>query len=228
MRYSNKKYRFQTLALSLSALCGLALGIVALLTHAAVAQAPAAQAPAATSKTDRQTATLAAGCFWSMEAIFKQLKGVDKVVPGYAGGKLNNPSYEDVETGTTGHAETLKIVFDPSKITYKELLDVLLTVRDPTTLNRQGNDEGPQYRSVIFYHNEQQHKDAMEVIKKFNDNHVWPDKIVTALSPFVNFFPAEDYHLDYYRLHPNQPYCRLVIAPEIEKFRSIYKSKLKQ
>jgi len=178
-------------------------------------------------KAGRQVATLAAGCFWSMEAIFKQLKGVDSVLPGYAGGKLANPNYEDVSTGNTGHAETINIVFDPAKITFKDLLDVMFTIRDPTTLNRQGNDTGTEYRSVIFYRNEQQKKDALEMIKKFDDNHVYPDKIVTTVTPFTNFYRAEDYHLDYYKNHPDQPYCSGVIAPEIARFRSIFKSKLK-
>lgn len=190
--------------------------------------APPGQTPAQPpAKADRQTATLAAGCFWSMEAIFKQLKGVEKVMPGYAGGALANPSYEDVETGNTGHAETLNITFDPAKITFKDLLEVMLTIRNPTTLNQQGNDVGPQYRSVIFYRNEEQHKDAVEMIKKFNQSHLWHDPIVTAVTPFKNFYRAEDYHLDYYRLHPDQPYCRAVIAPEIAEFRSKFRAKLK-
>jgi peptide-methionine (S)-S-oxide reductase len=212
-----------------AAICGAAaiaaaFGIIA---AASRPQTPAQTTPAP-PKVEKQTATLAAGCFWSMEAIFKQLKGVDKVVSGYAGGKLTNPSYEDVATGNTGHAETINITFDPSKITFKDLLDVMLTMRDPTTLNRQGNDEGTEYRSVIFYRNEEQHKDALAMIKKFNDNKVWPDKIVTAVTPFSNFYPAEQYHVDYYRLHPDQPYCRLVIAPEIADFRARFRSKLKQ
>jgi len=205
------------------------LGVI----YTAVELAPVqAQVPAPNSKPppkpEKQTATLAAGCFWSMEAIFKQLKGVESVIPGYAGGKTANPSYEDVEFGNSGHAETVNIVFDPAEITFKDLLDVLLTVRDPTTLNGQGEDIGTQYRSVIFYRNEQQKKDAVEIIKKFDDDHVYPNKIVTAVSPFTNFYRAEDYHIDYYRLHQNEGYCRQVIAPEIARFRSIFKSKLKQ
>ena len=176
----------------------------------------------------KETATLAAGCFWSMEAIFKQLKGVDKVEPGYSGGKLEKPSYEQVETGTTGHAETLNITFDPKIISFKDILEVLLTMRDPTTVNRQGNDEGPQYRSIIFYRSEEQRKDSKEMIDKFNKAKVWPNPIVMTIEPFKIFYRAEDYHFDYYRLHPNQGYCRVVIAPEIAEFRKKFKSKLKK
>jgi peptide-methionine (S)-S-oxide reductase len=175
----------------------------------------------------REVATFAAGCFWSMEAIFKQLKGVERADSGYAGGKVVKPSYEQVETGTTGHAETLNIVFDPKVISYRDLLEVLLTMRNPTTLNRQGNDEGPQYRSIIFYRSEAQHTAATEMIQKFTKEHVWPNPIVTEVVPFTNFYKAEDYHVNYYNLHPNEPYCRGVIAPEIAEFRAKFKSKLK-
>ncbi|MCW3098868.1 MAG: peptide methionine sulfoxide reductase [Chthonomonadaceae bacterium] len=175
----------------------------------------------------REVATFAAGCFWSMEAIFKQLKGVEKAEPGYAGGKVAKPSYEQVETGTTGHAESVNIVFDPKVITYRDLLGVLLTVRNPTTPNKQGPDEGPQYRSIIFYRNEAQHKAATDVIQKFTKEHVWPNPIVTEVAPFTNFFRAEDYHFNYYNLHPDERYCRYVIAPEIAEFRAKFKSRLK-
>ncbi|MBV9866929.1 MAG: peptide-methionine (S)-S-oxide reductase MsrA [Abitibacteriaceae bacterium] len=184
--------------------------------------------PTAPQPEGRETATFAAGCFWSMEAIFKQLKGVDRVEPGYAGGKLANPSYEQVETGRTGHAETVNITYDPKVISYRDLLHVLLIVRDPTTLNKQGPDEGPQYRSVIFYRNDEQKKAAQEVIQEATKAHVWNAPIVTAVTPFTNFYRAEDYHLNYYNLHPNEPYCRYVIAPEIRAFRARFKSKLKQ
>ena len=177
----------------------------------------------------RETATFAAGCFWSMEAIFKQLKGVYSAEPGYAGGKSAHPSYEQVETGTTGHAETLNISFDPKVITYRDLLDVLLTVRDPTSVNRQGNDKGPQYRSIIFYRNEDQKRDAKEMIAKFNAAHVWPRPIVTEVRPYTVFYRAEDYHFDYYRLHStSDAYCRSVVAPEIAEFRAKFKAKLKK
>lgn len=177
--------------------------------------------------TQRETATFAAGCFWSMEAIFKQLKGVYSATPGYAGGKSPHPSYEQVETGATGHAESLNIVFDPKVISYRDLLEVLLTVRDPTSVNRQGPDEGPQYRSIIFARNDEQRREAKEMIAKINAEHVWQRPIVTEVQPFTAFYRAEDYHMDYYRLHPDQPYCSGVIAPEIAAFRAKYKAKLK-
>jgi peptide-methionine (S)-S-oxide reductase len=176
----------------------------------------------------REVATFAAGCFWSMEAIFKQLKGVEKAEPGYAGGKLAKPSYEQVETGTTGHAESLNIVFDPKVITYRDLLEVLLTVRNPTTPNKQGPDEGPQYRFIIFTRNAAQRQAAAEVIQKFNKEHVWPDPIVAEVTPYTNFYRAEGYHFNYYNLHPNERYCQYVIAPEIAEFRAKFKSKLKR
>lgn len=208
-----------------------ALAISAVLAPAAFA-GPQAPTPTPVKKAPavKETATFAAGCFWSMEAIFKQLKGVEKVVPGYAGGKVVKPSYEQVETGTTGHAETVDITFDPKVITYRDLLHVLLTVRDPTTVNRQGNDEGPQYRSIIFYRSEEQKQAAQEMIQKFNKEHVWPNRIVTAVQPYSNFYRAEDYHFDYYNRHKNDPdegYCRNVITPEIAEFRAKFKSKLK-
>ena len=185
------------------------------------------QAVTAPAPQGKETATLAAGCFWSMEAIFKQLKGVEKVEPGYAGGTAAHPSYEQVETGTTGYAESLNITFDPKVISYRDLLQVLLTARDPTTPNQQGPDQGPQYRSVIFYRSAAQKQTAEEAIRQVNASHVWHDPIVTAVTPFSTFYRAEDYHLDYYRLHPTQPYCAMVIAPEIAEFRAKFKSKLK-
>jgi peptide-methionine (S)-S-oxide reductase len=189
--------------------------------------AQTSQAPALRRAPSRELATFAAGCFWSMEAIFKQLKGVEKVDPGYAGGTVAHPSYEQVESGETGHAEAINITFDPRVISYRDLLEVLLTVRNPTTLNRQGPDVGPQYRSVIFYRSAEQKRAAEETIKKFTAARIWKKPIVTAVTPFTNFYRAEDYHLDYYRRHPTQPYCLLVIAPEIKEFREKFKSKLK-
>ncbi len=176
---------------------------------------------------NREVATIAAGCFWSMEAIFKQLKGIDKVVPGYAGGHIANPTYEQVEEGNTGYAEALQITYDPKVISYADLLQVLLIARNPTTLNQQGPDEGPQYRSVIFAHNAQQAKIARETIAKVSAAHTWNAPIVTPVTGFTNFYKAEDYHFDYYNLHPNQPYCSGVIAPEIAEFRAKFKDKLK-
>ncbi len=182
-------------------------------------------APPAGAKMEQ--ATFAAGCFWSMEAIFKQLKGVQKAVPGYAGGAVPRPSYEQVETGTTGHAETLNITFDPRVISYDDLLTVLLTVRNPTTRNKQGPDEGPQYRSIIFYRTPQQKGAALAAIQKMTAAHIWKAPIVTEVKPFKNFYRAEDYHLDYYRQHPNESYCRFVVAPEIKEFRAKFARLLK-
>lgn len=174
-----------------------------------------------------QMATFAAGCFWSMQAIFQQLKGVEKVDPGYAGGTIPHPSYEEVETGQTGYAETVNITFDPKVISYKQLLQVLLTARDPTTLNQQGPDEGTNYRSVIFYRNAEQEREAKEEMAQITAQHLWRDPIVTELVPYTTFWRAESYHLDYYNRHPDQPYCQYVIAPEIAHFRSMYRSWLK-
>ena len=175
-----------------------------------------------------EQATFAAGCFWSMETIFKQLKGVQNVEPGYAGGNVSHPSYEQVETGTTGHAETINIRFDPKVISYGDLLKVLLTVRNPTTLNKQGPDEGPQYRSVIFYRTPEQKKAATDTIQQFSLSHVWKAPIVTAVLPYTNFYRAEDYHLDYYNRHPNEPYCKFVIAPEITEFHEKFRLSAKK
>lgn len=179
------------------------------------------------AKPGQQTATFAAGCFWSMEAIFKQLKGVSSVEPGYAGGKTKNPTYEQVEEANTGHAETVNIIFDPKVVSYRDLLDVLLTVRNPTTLNQQGPDSGPQYRSVIFARNAQQKKEALQAIASIGAKHVWNAPIVTQVAPYSTFYRAEDYHLNYYNLHPNEGYCAGVIGPEIEEFHTKFKSKLK-
>ena len=185
-------------------------------------------ASAAPQKPKLEEATFAAGCFWSMEEIFRQIKGVQRVDPGYAGGKKANPSYEEVETGTTGHAETLNIVFDPAVVSYNDLLRVLLTIRNPTTVNKQGNDEGPQYRSIIFYRSEAQKKTAESAIRKFTEAKVWNAPIVTQIAPFSAFYKAEKYHYGYYQLHPEEAYCKYVIAPEITEFRTKFKSLLKK
>lgn len=169
-----------------------------------------------------ETATFAAGCFWSMQAIFQQLKGVEKVDPGYAGGTAPHPSYDEVETGSTGYAETANITFDPKVISYRQLLQVLLTARDPTTLNRQGPDEGTNYRSVIFYRSPEQKTEALQAIHEIDAKHIWPNPIVTQVVPFTTFWRAEGYHLNYYAKHPDQPYCQYVIAPEIARFRQMY------
>ncbi len=187
----------------------------------------ATQAVTAPPPPGMEQATFAAGCFWSMEAIFKQLKGVTHVDPGYAGGTAPHPSYEDVETGETGYAESANITFDPKVISYSDLLQVLLIARDPTTKDRQGPDEGPQYRSVVFYRSPAQKQAAEEAIQKLNMAHTWRNPIVTEVKPFTSFYRAEDYHLNYYNLHPDEPYCQYVIAPEIADFRKKFKSELK-
>ena len=175
-----------------------------------------------------ETATFGTGCFWCTEAIFQQLEGVIKVTSGYSGGHIVNPTYEAVCNKTTGHAECLNIEYDPSKISFDELLEVFWKSHDPTTLNRQGNDAGPQYRSVIFYHNEEQRQKAEEYMAKLNAGGVFDDPIVTEVSPFTIFYPAENYHQDYFNNNGSQPYCTYVIRPKIEKFRKVFKEKLKQ
>lgn len=176
----------------------------------------------------QQVATLGGGCFWCLEAVFEQLKGVEKVESGYSGGTVVNPSYQQVCTGTTGHAEVVQITFDPQTITFKELLEVFFTIHDPTTLNRQGADVGPQYRSVIFYHDEGQKAIAEQVIREITAARIWDAPIVTEVTPFTAFYKAEEYHQEYFRKNPNQPYCRVVIAPKVAKFRQRYLAKLKR
>jgi peptide-methionine (S)-S-oxide reductase len=176
-------------------------------------------------KTD--TATFGTGCFWCTEAVFQELKGVFKVTSGYSGGTVKNPSYEDVCTGTTGHAECLQIIYDPKVISFDELLEVFWEAHDPTTLNRQGNDAGTQYRSVIFYHDAEQKKKSEDYKVKLDKSGAYSNPIVTEITPFTTFYPAENYHQDYYRLHGSQPYCTFVIRPKVEKFEKVFKDKLK-
>jgi peptide-methionine (S)-S-oxide reductase len=171
--------------------------------------------------------TLAGGCFWCLEAVFQRLRGVTKVVSGYAGGTVPNPSYEAVCTGATGHAEVTQITFDPAVISFRDLLDVFFTIHDPTTLNRQGGDEGTQYRSGIFYHSPEQKTEAERAIKELEAAGVWDDPIVTEVVPLKTFYPAEDYHQDYYARNPSQSYCRAVIAPKVAKLRSKHFERLK-
>ncbi|HEY5371375.1 MAG TPA: peptide-methionine (S)-S-oxide reductase MsrA [Hanamia sp.] len=173
------------------------------------------------------TATFAAGCFWCVEAQFSQLSGVKSVTSGFTGGTVKNPTYEEVCTGTTGHAEACSIVYDPSVITYAELLAAFFTVHDPTQLNRQGNDVGTQYRSAIFYHNASQEKESAYYIKKLNDAKAYKNNIVTTVQPYTVFYKAENYHQDFYNKNPEQSYCKYVIQPELEKFRKVFKDKLK-
>jgi peptide-methionine (S)-S-oxide reductase len=175
-----------------------------------------------------EVATFAAGCFWCTEAVFQDLKGVEKVVSGYAGGKKADPTYEEVSSGFTGHAEAVQITFDPGVISYRDLLEVFWHTHDPTTLNRQGPDVGTQYRSAIFYHTEEQRAAAEQSRREIEEARVWPGTIVTEIVPFTNFYVAEDYHLNYYRNNPNQMYCRLVINPKIRKFRMEFRAKLKE
>lgn len=172
-------------------------------------------------------ATFGNGCFWCTEAIFQQLNGVTKVVSGYAGGKVKNPSYKEVCTGLTGHAEVIQITYDPTKISYPELLEVFWQTHDPTTLNRQGADVGTQYRSVVFYHTEEQKQLAESYKKKLDESGAFDNPIVTEISPLSEYYPAEDYHQNYYKLNGSAPYCSYVIQPKLEKFKRVFKDKLK-
>lgn len=176
---------------------------------------------------DLAVATFGNGCFWCTEAIFQQLKGVESVYPGYTGGSVKNPSYREVCTGTTGHAEAIQIKYDPSVINYRELLDIFFYTHDPTTLNRQGNDVGTQYRSAIFYHDEEQKAAAEEIISQLTSEKVYDDPIVTEVTPMDVFYMAEDYHKNYYLNNKNQGYCRAVINPKLDKFMKKYGSKTK-
>jgi len=175
-----------------------------------------------------QTATLGGGCFWCTEAVFSELKGVEKVESGYSGGTVPNPTYEQVCTGRTGHAEVVQITFNPTVISYKEILQIFFTVHDPTTLNRQGADVGAQYCSAIFYHNEEQRMIAEQVVKEIEDAKIWDAPIVTQLAPFETFYKAEDYHQEYFKQNPYQSYCQVVVAPKVAKFRAHYREKLKK
>lgn len=175
-----------------------------------------------------QTATFGSGCFWCTEAIFERVNGVISVVSGYSGGHVVNPTYKEVCDGTTGHAECTQITFDSSIISYDELLEIFWKTHDPTTLNRQGNDVGTQYRSAIFYHNEEQKQKADYYKQKLTDEKIWDKPIVTEITKFEKFYPAEDYHQEYYENNPNQGYCAFVITPKVEKFEKIFKDKLKK
>jgi peptide-methionine (S)-S-oxide reductase len=178
--------------------------------------------------TNLQTATLAGGCFWCLEAVYDELKGVHSVESGYAGGHVDNPSYRAVCSGTTGHAEVVQIHFDPSVVSYRDLLNVFFTIHDPTTLNRQGADAGTQYRSAIFYHDDEQKKTAEEVIKGLNAQKLWDHPIVTEVTKLDKFYMAEDYHQEYFAKNPYQPYCQVVVAPKVSKFRKHFLEMLKK
>ena len=171
-------------------------------------------------------ATFGGGCFWCLDGAFRQLRGVESVVSGYAGGKRPNPTYEQVCAGVTGHAEVVQITFDANIISYRDLLGVLFTIHDPTTLNRQGNDVGTQYRSIILYHTPEQERDARAVIAEMERERVWDNPIVTEVVPFSVFYPAEGYHQDYFNKNPNQPYCSAVVAPKVAKVRKAYFDRL--
>ncbi len=171
---------------------------------------------------EKQTAVLGGGCFWCLEAVFQRLAGVTSVASGYMGGKRPNPSYQQVCSGATGHAEVVRVTFDPGKLSYRELLEVFFTIHDPTTLNRQGNDVGTQYRSVIFYESDDQRRDAEKMIADLNAAGVWKDPIVTAVEPASTFYVAEDYHQNYYQSNSSQPYCQFVIAPKLKKFEKAF------
>jgi peptide-methionine (S)-S-oxide reductase len=175
-----------------------------------------------------ETATLAGGCFWCLEAVFDELKGVQSVESGYSGGHVDHPSYKAVCTGMTGHAEAVQVTFDPQVISYRDLLNVFFAVHDPTTLNRQGADVGSQYRSAIFYHNAEQKAAAEGLIEELNGQHIWDHPIVTEVSAINNFYKAEDYHQEYFANNPNQPYCMAVVAPKVAKFRKHFLDKLKK
>jgi peptide-methionine (S)-S-oxide reductase len=177
-------------------------------------------------KTD--TATFGAGCFWCVEAVFQDLEGVISVASGYSGGKIKNPSYKEVCNGTTGHAEVCQIVYDPKKISFDELLQVFWKTHDPTTLNRQGNDSGTQYRSVIFYHSEEQKQLAEKYKAELNKSGAWDNPVITEISPYTAFYKAEDYHQNYFNQNGEEPYCRFVIQPKVDKFKKAFGDKLKQ
>ena len=180
------------------------------------------------AKRPLEVATLGGGCFWCLEAVYQELAGVEGVVSGYAGGHVPNPSYEQVCTGTTGHAEVVQITFDPSVISYRELLQVFFTIHDPTSLNRQGNDVGPQYRSIILYHSPEQRAAAEQMIAELTAAGLWDRPIVTEVQPLTAFYPAEAYHQNYFKRNPLQPYCQFVVAPKVAKARKEFFAKLRK
>jgi len=187
-----------------------------------------AQSKTSSQSQNRDIATLAGGCFWCLEAIYDELRGVEDVVSGYSGGSVPNPSYEMVCTGTTGHAEVVQITFDSKVISFKQILQVFFTIHDPTTLNRQGPDVGTQYQSAIFYHSPEQKPTAEQLIAELESSRVWDHPIVTKVRPFERFYPAETYHQEYFKRNPDQAYCRIVIAPKVAKFRKRYLDELKK
>jgi peptide-methionine (S)-S-oxide reductase len=180
-----------------------------------------------TNTSQTQTATLAGGCFWCLEAVYDNLQGVTDVISGYSGGHVTDPSYHEVTSGRTGHAEVVQLTFDPDQISFQEILEIFFTIHDPTTLNRQGADVGTQYRSAIFYHSEEQQQIAEQVIADLEEKKIWGNLIVTQVAPFEAFYPAEDYHQEYFANNPYQPYCQMVVAPKVAKFRKKFAERLR-
>lgn len=177
--------------------------------------------------TEREVATLGGGCFWCLEAVYEQLQGVEKVVSGYAGGHKADPTYEEVCDETTGHAEVVQVTFDPSVTSYRELLEVFFSIHDPTTLDRQGNDVGESYRSIVLYHSPAQKAEAERIIAELTDEKAFDDPIVTQVEPLARFYPAEGYHQQYFKRNPSQPYCMAIVRPKVQKFRQKWAKKLK-
>ncbi len=180
------------------------------------------------SDNNKEIATLGGGCFWCLDAVFKDLRGVETVESGYTGGHVKNPTYQAVCSGTTGHAEVVQVTFNPHEVSFKEILEVFFTIHDPTTLNRQGHDEGSQYRSAIFYHSPEQQEIADKSIAELNAAKIWGSPIVTEVAPIPEFYGAENYHQNYFENNPNQPYCRAVVEPKVAKFRKYFLEKLKK
>lgn len=178
-------------------------------------------------KNELEKATLGGGCFWCTEAVYKMLNGVEEVLPGYSGGHVKNPSYREVSNGTTGHAEVVQITFNPEIVSFPEILEVFFKTHDPTTLNRQGNDVGTQYRSAVFYHNDEQKQEAEKIIEYFEKEKIFNNPIVTEVTPFNVFYEAEDYHKDYFERNKDQPYCQFVVSPKVKKFKKNFREKLK-
>ena len=174
-----------------------------------------------------QVATLAGGCFWGIESAFNTVEGVEKAISGYAGGEKADPTYEEVCTGTTGHAEVVQVTFDADSISYREILEIFFALHNPTQLNRQGNDVGPQYRSAVFYHNAEQKAEAEKIIAEITEEEIWPDPVVTEIVEINNYYDAEDYHQDYFKNNPQNQYCSMVVAPKLAKFKKTFASRLR-
>jgi peptide-methionine (S)-S-oxide reductase len=181
-----------------------------------------------TPSASSEVATLAGGCFWCIEAVYQEIDGVESVVPGYTGGSSTNPTYEQVSTGKSGHAEAVQVTFDPAEVSYREILEIFFSAHDPTTLNRQGADVGTQYRSAIFYHSDKQKTISQEVMKEINKARLWERPMVTQVAPISKFYPAEDYHRDYFKKHPEHAYCQAVISPNVNKLRTQWVKRLKR